>query len=452
MSTTTDKAELFERTPVPKAVVSLVFPTILSQITTVIYNMVDGFFIGQIGDPHQMAAVTLSMPLFFTFTGIANLFGIGGASLISRSLGRKDPERATRCAAFSIWTAGSISFIYGILVFLLRPVIFPFLGTDASTYGYCSDYVFWAITVGALPTVMSACLAHLVRSEGRAKQASFGIAMGGILNMILDPIFIFLLRQGVAGAAIATMLSNLTAVVYFLRLLYQNRQTSVIRFSPRYYTLGQQIPREIILVGLPSFLLILMGNVSNITLNKLVVSYSNQAVAGMGIAKRIGTLSFAIANGMSQGVLPLVGYNFAAKNYDRMRTAIKTAFLYSFSVAAVTAVLIFIGAVPVARFFIDDPETVAFGQHFLRIICITTPAIAVTVMIISLFQATGQKTRPLILSFLRKGGLDVPLMLLLNAFLGLNGIPWATPISDCLAMLIAIALFLPYWKQLKKSM
>lgn len=444
-----DNTELFEQIPVPRAVITLVIPTIISQIITVIYNMADTFFIGQMNDSNQVAAATLAMPPFVMLTGIANLFGIGGASLISRSLGLGDREKAKKCAAFSIWTAAAVALVYGLSLYLLRPVIFPVLGTDADTYGYCSDYFLWTIAVGGVPTVLNACLAHLVRAEGYSKEASLGVALGGILNIILDPVFIFPLKLGVTGAAMATMLSNAFATVYFILLLHKNREQTVIKFSPRNYSLGGGIPGEILLVGFPSFVIMLMGTFSNLVLNKMVVSYSNQAIAGMGIAKKIDMLAFAISNGMTQGVLPLIGYNYAAKNYSRMRSAIKTAFCCSVALASAGAVLLFTCAVPVVRFFINDADTVSYGQHFLKIICITCPAISVTMMILSIFQATGQKVKPMILSLLRKGGLDVPFMFIMNAFAGADGIPWATPIADCLAMTAALVLFIPYWRRIK---
>ena len=447
----TDNTELFQNMPVSKAVITLVIPTIISQIITVIYNMADTFFIGQMDNPDQVAAATLAMPPFVMLTGIANLFGIGGASLISRSLGTGNREKAKGCAVFSIWGAVAVSFVYGAAMYLLRPVVFPLLGTDASTYGYCSDYVLWTIAIGGTPTVLNACLVHLIRAEGYSKEASFGVAFGGILNIILDPVLIFFLKLGVMGAAIATMLSNVAAMVYFILLLYKNREQTVIKFSLQNYSLPKGISKEILLVGFPSFIMMLMGTFSNMVLNKMVVSYSNQAIAGMGIAKKIDMLAFAIAGGMTQGVLPLIGYNYASKNYSRMRSAIKTAFLYSVVIAVAGTVLLFTCAVPVVRSFISDEETVVYGQHFLRIICLTCPAVSATMMMISVFQATGQKTKPMVLSLLRKGGLDIPFMFLMDAAAGAEGIPWATPIADFLAMGIALCLFIPYGKRFRDS-
>lgn len=447
-----DNTELFERMPVGRAVVSLVVPTVISQLITVVYNMADTFFIGQVGDPNQVAAVSLCMPLFIFLTGLANLFGIGGSSLISRSLGIGDRERAKSAAAFSIWTAIGISLAYGILLYLFAPTILPAVGANEETYRFCAQYVFWAITVGAVPTVLNQQLAHLVRSEGFSRQASFGVAMGGVLNIFLDPVFIFGFGFEVAGAAIATMLSNLIATIYFFILILHRGPDTVIRFHPRLYTWSRHIPQEVLLVGLPSCMMNLMGVVSNITINKLMVSYSNAAVAGIGIAKKIDMLSFAIATGMSQGVLPLIGYNYSAKNYHRMMSAIKTTFLLSLTVALISTTLLFTCAHPIVRAFISDPETVEYGQLFQRIICITGPCISVTMIVITIFQSVGKKVQPLVLSLLRKGGLDIPFMFLMNALAGVRGIVWATPIADFLAMLTAICLFLPFWVQLKRTM
>ncbi len=447
-----DNQELFERAPVRRAVLSLVFPTVISQLITVIYNMADTFFIGQVGDPNQVAAVSLCMPLFIFLTGLANLFGIGGSSLISRCLGAGDKEKAKKTAAFSIWTSAGVSLMYGLVIFAARSVILPAIGADQETYGFCIQYVFWTIAAGAVPTVLNQELAHLVRSEGYSEQASFGVALGGILNIILDPIFIFVFHLEVAGAAIATMLSNVIAACYFIILIVKRRNSTVITFSPASYTLGLKIPAEVLLVGIPSCMMNLMGVISNITINKLMASYSNAAVAGIGVAKKVDMMSFAIATGMSQGVLPLIGYNYSARNYKRMMAAVKTAFCYSLSVAVIGTVFLFTCAGPIVRAFINDAETIRYGQLFQRIICITGPCISVTMIIITMFQSVGKKAEPLILSLLRKGGLDIPFMFLMNRLFGVSGIVWATPIADLGAMAAALILFFPFWRKLSGRM
>lgn len=441
--------ELFEKAPVKQAIIALVVPTIISQLITVVYNMADTFFIGQIGDPNQVAAASLCMPMFLLLTGCANLFGIGGSSLISRCLGTGETDKARNVAAFSIWTATSVAFIYGIIIYLARPAVLPMVGANAATYDYCSQYLFWTVTIGGIPTVLNALLAHLVRSEGHSRQASIGMAMGGILNIFLDPLFIQFFGLQVAGAAIATMLSNLAATVYFIMLIRSKDGASVISLNPRCYSVKMGIPKEVLLVGLPSCMMNFMGVFSNITMNRLMASYCNEAVAGIGIAKKVDMLAFAIATGMSQGVLPLIGYNYSAKNYKRMMESIKTTFKYSLFVATAGTVFLITCAGPLVRAFIDDPLTVQYGQLFQRIICITTPCVSITMIIITMFQSTGKKLQPLMLSMLRKGGLDIPVMIIMNSLVGVNGIAWATPIADTGAMLCAILRFIPFWKHIK---
>ena len=447
----TEKTELFERTPVTRAVLALVVPTVISQMVTVVYNMADTFFIGQMNDPNQVAAASLSLPLFLLTTGLANLFGIGGASLISRSLGLGDAEKARKTSAFCIWTAAAAALAYGLAVFAFRRALLPAVGADADTFGYCESYLFWTLTVGAVPTVLNAALAHLVRAESYSGQASFGVALGGVLNIALDPVFIFGFHLEITGAAVATMLSNLIATLYFVALILGSRGRFHLTLNPRHYAVSDGIPKEVLLVGLPSCIMNLMGIFSNITLNKLLVRYSNAAVAGIGIAKKIDMLAFAIANGLSQGVIPLIGYNYAAKNTRRMRSAIKVTLLLSLAVTTVGAILLFTCANPLVRAFIDDAETVRYGGMFQRIICITGPFTAITTVIISIFQSVGQKGKPLALSMLRKGGLDVPFMFLLDALAGADAIAWATPIADCGAMLVGILLFVPLWRKLGKA-
>ena len=407
---------LFEEAPVSRAVLSLVVPTVISQLITVIYNMADTFFIGQIGDPNQVAAVSLCMPMFIFLTGMANLFGIGGSSLMARSLGVGNVEKARKTAAFSIWTAAATAFVYGIILALSESVLLPVAGADAQTYEFCRKYLFWTIVVGAVPTVLNQTLAHLVRAEGHSAQASFGVALGGVLNIILDPIFIFPLGMEIAGAAVATMLSNVIATMYFIVFICFKGKGTDISFNPK---------------------------------NKLMAGYANTALAGIGVAKKIDMMTFAISTGMSQGVLPLIAYNYSAGNYKRMKAAFKVDFVLSFVVAIITSVLLFTCAGPIVQAFINDPQTVEYGRLFQRIICITGPCIAVTMLSITMFQAVGKKLEPGILSLLRKGGLDIPFMFLLNHLAGVKGIVWATPIADLGAMIVALSLIIPFLGRLK---
>ena len=442
---------LLEDAPVLKAVLALEIPTVISQLITVVYNMADTFFIGQVGDPNQVAAASVCLPLFMLLTGMANLFGIGGASLISRSLGEGNKDKARKASAFSVWTAAFVALVYGILVYAFRGTLFPLVGADGATYGFCCQYAFWVITIGAVPTVLSAAFAHLVRAEGYSRQASFGVALGGVLNCVLDPLFISVFHMEIAGAAIATLLSNIIAAGYFILLIRRKRKSIVLSLNPRDYTVKQGIPSEIVLVGLPSAIMNICGVLSNIFMDRLMSSYSNEALAGTGIAKKVDMLNYAISTGLSQGVIPLIGYNYSAKNYKRMMSAVKTTIAISVGVAALSTAFLLTGANSIVKAFINDPQTVMYGSRFQRIICVTGPLIPVSMVIITMFQAVGKKAVPTILSALRKGGVDIPAMILMNHLVGVNGIVWATPIADVVSLIVSVICFIPFWKGLHKK-
>lgn len=448
MTAGTEKERLFTSVAPSRAVISLAVPTVIAQLITVVYNMADTFFVGQLGDPAQVAAATLAMPVFMFLNAFANLFGIGGASLISRCLGAADREKARQASAFCIWSAAAASLVYGIAVILLRKRLLPLLGADSETFNYCSSYIFWTVGIGAAPTVLNTALSHLVRTEGYSGQSSFGVALGGVLNMVLDPVFIFVFRMEITGAAIATMLSNAVAALYFLVFLFRIRRGSVITLSPRYFTVRHGIPGEVMAVGLPSFVMTLMSTLSNLTLNKIISGYSNEAVAGMGIAKKIDLMAFAIAQGMTQGTLPLIGYNYSSGDRRRMLSALKALLAYCLAAAIAGMALMFFAAAPITRCFISDEATVGYGRTFLRIVCLACPTTALNFLVITVFQATGRKVQPLVLSLLRKGGLDIPLMLLFSGVAGISGVAWATPLADALALVVSAVLFVPYIKTL----
>lgn len=447
----TEEQILFEDAPIPRAVAALVIPTVISQLITVAYNMADTFFIGQVGDPAQVAAVSVCMPFFVFLTGVANLFGIGGASLVARSLGEGDHERARRASSFCLWASMAAAVLYGAALFPAGTWLLPAAGADGETLDFCRTYLFWTVTVGAAPTVLNQELAHLVRAEGHAEQASFGLTFGGVLNILLDPLFIFGLGMDIEGAAVATLLSNGAAALYFVGFLLRKGEATDLALAPRRGALGGRIPREVLLVGLPSCVMNLMGVLSNITVNRLMAGYANAAVAGIGIAKKVDMLSYSIAMGMSQGVLPLIGYNYAAGNGKRMTAAIRTSFLMSLAVSAAGTAFLFTCAGPIVRAFIDDEATVYYGSLFQRIICLTGPCISVTMLAITVFQSMGKKTAPLVLSVMRKGGLDIPFMFLLDRLAGVKGIVWATPIADVLAMAAAAVLFVPFAGKLRRE-
>ena len=259
--------ELFETTPVPRAVASLAIPTIISQVVTMIYNLADTLFVGQIGNPYMVAAVSLVSPWFNLLTALGNLFGLGGGSLISRLLGEKNHKDIKYVSAFSIWGGAATTLVFSILTFIFREPLLNFLGASPDTYGYAQSYLLWVVVIGGVPTMLSLSLGHLLRSEGHARPASTGMMFGGILNVILDPVLIFGFGLDVTGAAIATALSNLASVVFFVVIYVRLGDRTNVSLYPKFFTF--RFIRQIFSVGLASALATALGNASNMVIVKL---------------------------------------------------------------------------------------------------------------------------------------------------------------------------------------
>ena len=427
---------IFESAPIPVAVMTLAVPTIITQLINIIYNFADTWYVGRTGSAAMVAALSVCMPVFVLLAAIANLFGIGGASVISRALGRKDLSYARKTFAFCFYAGIAASVAFGLLIALFRSRLIPVIGGDDASYQYIYDYMFWTMIIGAIPTVGNVLCGHLVRSVGAAKEAGFGMSMGGVLNIILDPLFMFVILppgNEVTGAAIATCLSNTAALFYFLVYLYRHRDHPVLSLSVSDFTVGEQIPANVVSIGIPAALATSMAMLSNIAANALVSEYGSSAVAGMGVAKKINMLAFNTTMGLTQGVLPLLGYNFGARNFNRLKK----------SIAFTGVVGLFRTFAPVlVSFFIAEEASVSFGSSFLRVIALATPLASISYLTNTLFQATGRRLSSFFLSILRKGCMDIPLMFLFKSMFGMYGIVWATPTAETGSLIVAAFLVL----------
>lgn len=448
-------AELFESTPIPSAVFQLAIPAIIGQTINIIYNLADTYFVGQLNDNNQVAAVTLCMPLFLALASLSGMMGVGGGSLLSQRLGSREPEKASIVSGVSFWAAMVIAGLFSFLVFCFRAPLLRFIGADADTMGFSMDYLTWTVCIGGLFTTMNPVMGYLVRAEGFSGQASIGVALGGILNILLDPVFIFFFGLGVKGAAIATCLSNAAAVLYFLLFIRRQRGRSltVIRLKPRREILDFPLLGEIIVIGLPSFFLSIMSTISNVAATKLMAPFGSAALAAIGVAKKVNSTAFSISQGLGQGVLPLVAYNHSSGNEKRMRGAI----LFALGVGAVfsLACITVFKTVPafIISLFLKDPGAIGLGADFLDIICFAIPTTTFISLCITAFQGIGQKKQPYVISLLRKGTLDVAIMMLLTrTSMGMFGIVWATPIAEICTVITALTLLFSYFRKTDRAL
>ena len=440
---------IFEEAPIAQAVFTMAIPTIITQLINIVYNFADTWYVGRTGSAAMMAALSVSLPVFIIIQALANLFGIGGASAISRALGRGEAARARKIFAFSFFGGFLAAVIYGTTVFFSRPLLIPLIGGSEDSYPYIYNYMFWTMVVGAIPTLGNALCGHLVRSIGAAKEAGFGLSMGGVLNIILDPLLMFvLLPHGmeVTGAAIATCLSNAIALTYFLVYLYRHRDNPVFTFSPEDFTLGEGIPGEVFSIGTAAALQTSLAMVSNIFANKLVVEYGSAAVAGMGIAKKVNMIAFNTTMGLTQGVLPLIAYNYGARKYERMQKTIRFTASVALCFTICCTILFRLFARQFITFFINEPASAEFGTRFLSVLAFAAPLCALSYMANTIFQAAGKRRSSFILSIMRKGVMDIPAMYIFKMLIGLNGVTWATPFAEVTSAVTALILYMEFRK------
>ena len=456
-----NRRELFENEDVLRSVLRLGVPTIFGQIILVNYNMADTFFIGLTRSDAMITAVTVCMPAFMFLSAVSNLFGVGGAAAISRALGLRDAERAADACRFSVWGCTGMTLLYSLLAFVfMGPFVRTLGGADPMVFPHACLYLLITVVLGGCATSMNALFGHMVRAEGRAIEAGFGIMFGGVLNIVLDPVFMFVLLPAgheVAGAAIATALSNLASCIYFLAVIrrgQRSRPGSCLRLLPERGMYGKAqesgIMRDILLTGLPACLMTLCENISYAVLDSLMMSAGMAYQAGVGVAKKINMLAHCMTRGMSQGVLPLIAYNFAAGNYRRMRKAVFYSAAVSVGLSAFCMAGFLIFARSFTGIFIPHAGTsLTMGAVFLRILCLGCPFSAFAYTVISFFQAVGQNRRSLVLALLRKGILDIPFMFVLHLTAEKGSIVWATPVADLICCISAAVLFFGYLHDLE---
>ena len=433
-----NREEMFRSMPVSKAMWTLCLPNILSMLTGVLYNLVDMYFIGKIGDPNQVAAVSLCGPLFMVLMGFGNVFGIGGGAYLARSMGEGAHDRVKKISSFCFWTAAGIGVVSGVLILLFINPLMTLFGTSVNTVRFAHDYTL-VIGISAPIMVLNYVLSNLVRSEGGAKETMFGQMMGTVINIILDPIMIFGLKMGVVGAAIATVIGNLGANIYFALYVVLKSKTQSI--SPkRYEASWKNMALPILVVGIPASLSNIMTSFANVILNNKLVKYGDVVIAGLGVSMKVYSICMMVLIAIAFGVQPLMAYNYGARNKERFNAALRYTAIVQIIFGTCAGLLIEIFAGGLVRFFMDNPDVVKYGRYILRVNTASAPFLGVLYLLTNLFQSMGKGTPSLIVSLSRQGLVYIPVLFLMSMF-GLYGILWAQPVADLLAFLMAIGIY-----------
>ncbi len=446
------KAELFENSPIPKAVMTMAIPTITSSLVMVVYNLADTYFVGMLNDPVQNAAVTLAAPVLLAFNAVNNLFGVGSSSMMSRALGQKKYDIVRSSSAFGFWCALCSGLLFSFLVTLFRGPLLTGLGADAVTAGATGEYLFWTVSCGAAPAILNVVMAYLVRSEGSSFHASIGTMSGCILNIILDPIFILPwgLDMGAAGAGCATFLSNCFACGYFFVLLFLRRKNTYVAISPKALRFQRAIVLGVCAVGIPASIQNLLNVTGMTVLNNFTSAYGADAVAAMGIAQKVNMVPMQVALGFSQGIMPLISYNYGSGNSRRMKDVFFFSSRISLGISATVTLIYFFGAQGVVSLFMENPAIVAYGSRFLQGMCLGLPFLCMDFLAVGVFQACGMGGKALAFAILRKIVLEIPALCILGSLFPLYGLAYAQFTAEVVLATAAVLVLARLFRGLEK--
>lgn len=429
--------ELFESASVPKAYMKLALPVVLSMMVSLVYNMVDTYFIALTGKQELVAGVSLAAPIFTLMIAFGDIFGLGGSSLISRLFGEKREEEAKRASAFCLWAAIGFGIFVTIVLLVFRTPILKLLGTDAATFEYAGEYYTW-IAVGAASIILGLVPSNILRTEGLATQAMAGSILGSIVNIILDPVFIFGLGQGAAGAAMATVIGNVIADVYYIYVM--NKKAKRLSVSLKEIKIPGTMIRDILVIGIPASITNLMQSIMIMITNHYLIAYGTDKVAAMGIALKANMISAFILVGFAFGGQPLVGYNYGARNKKRLKEILRFAYLFEAGLALVFTISISVFAPAIIKIFMNQSDIITNGAMMLRFQQLGMVFMAVTLVSTCVCQSVGSAAGAFVLSISRQGVLYAVLLIVLNGIFGYTGIVATQACADVLTAVIAVGI------------
>lgn len=415
-----------------KQVISNIIPAIVVEIMILIYNLADTFFIAQTNDPFQIAAVSLASPVFMMLITMGIVFMAGGMSCISRALGAGDKRRADSLASFSVWTGIAVGVIMTLVFTLFIGKILMAIGASKDTI--VPAYAYLSIVMTSAPFILfSMASSGIMRADNKAKYAMNGQIIGNIVNIILDPIMILYMKMGITGAAIATVIGTVAGAAYYIGLFFAGQ--SSLRIHIKNYTFRNGIALGLFSIGIPAALDPLLMSISQMFVNYLMSAYGDMAVAATGVSMRINQIAGLIALGAGQGVQPLLGFCVGAKDWDRYKAMLKFSLKFSLSASVMLMALCYVFTPSIVGVFLVNPEAFGYAVVFVRILLITGITFSTFIMFVNALQAMGAGKASLILSICRQCVIYVPMMFLLNNFLGASGIVWALPTAEVLSLL-----------------
>ncbi len=430
--------EKLDSLPVKKAVLTNALPAMIAMIMVLVYNMADLFFVGQTGDPLQVAAVSIATPVFLIFMSIGNIFGIGGTSYLSRSLGSGNTERAKRISSFCFWSCIVVGILISIVMFFAMDTILAILGASKDIWTMVKNYL-QILCISGPFILVSSCFSNLLRGEGQAQKAMMGMIIGNLVNIILDPIFILGFGLGVEGAAIATVIGNICGGLYYI--IYLVKGNTILSVKPKYFSVSNGILSNILAIGIPASLATILMSISQMILNEQMSDYGDLALAGIGVAMKVTMITGMLCIGLGQGVQPLLGYAVGAGNKKRYDDIMKFALAFAFLLSGVLTVACYIGLEQIVGAFLSDAAAFEYAFSFSQILLSTSVLFGILFVLSNALQAAGAATASLIVNVSRQGIVYIPMVFILNATWGLDGLVFAQPIADIASLILAIIFY-----------
>ena len=444
--------QIFESWPIPKALMELALPMIFGQLIILIYSLADTFYIGRTNNPLMVAGVSLLLPVFNISISFANLFGIGGGTLISRLMGAGRDDEAKKVSSFCFYMTIIAAGLFSLSMFIFMEPALRLFGASNDTLIFAEQYTFCVIVIGAIPTILGMTLANFLRSTGYAKHAGFGVSMGGIINIFLDPLFMFVLMpEGyeVLGAGIATTLSNALICAYFLIIIYKLRGAGILSLSIKNIRPPRKNIYSIFSVGVPAAIAVFLFDLTYIIIDKLAASHGDIPLAAIGIVLKAERLPLNIGIGLCQGMMPLAAYNYSSGNFDRMSGVVnysrKVGLIFGFASVALYEIF----APYIMKIFIADVQTVELGTQFLRARTLATPFMFICFHLVNFFQAVGHGDKALYLGAARWVIFNIPLLFILDYIFGMNGIVWTQVLADVLMTIVSLIAYKKFEKTIR---
>lgn len=440
--------EVFQKAPVPQAVLQNALPAMAAMLMVLVYNLADTFFLAQTHHDILVAAVSLATPVFLIFMAVGTVFGMGGTSVISRAMGEGRLDYARKVCSFCMWSCVSVGIVMSALFLIFMDQILAWVGASPETWTPAKTYLTIVRLSGPFVLIAN-CYSSVIRAEGQSTQAMMGQVLGNLLNVVLDPVMILGLQWGIAGAAAATVLGNAAGAGYYL--VYFLRGRSALSIHPRDFALRGRVCTSVLAIGIPAALGSLLMSVSQIVVNSQMSHYGDMAVAGIGVAMKVTMITGMVCMGIGQGVQPLLGFCAGAGLWERFKKVLRFSLVFALVLSMLMTSLCYLFISRMVQMFLTDTAAFDYAVEFSKILLTTSSLFGVFYVFANTLQAMGAAAAALIVNLSRQGILYIPALFVLQAAIGVTGLAWAQPAADLLSTALVAVLCLRTFQKMAKS-